>query len=181
MQKFIFCYWKNEKIPKVPSSATPTYWQYIYPPPPKALSKSPPKSNVAAAPFGRLSLLFTLSWQFPQFADLQNKSSHWNYQGRKQKKIFPDCNKTINDCNSTVTVIDGPVTVCKNFYSFGLRSAHTWPNFLRRPWKLFHFYQPVLVCVVYQAFNYVYVSLGGTSYHNEPYIYNMFDWNNPSR
>ena len=30
--------------------------------------------------------------------------------------------RTIKDFNSTVTVVDGPVTVWKNFYSFGLWS-----------------------------------------------------------
>ena len=33
----------------------------------------------------------------------------------------PETIKICPDYNSTVTVVDGPVTVQKNFYSFGLR------------------------------------------------------------
>ena len=43
----------------------------------------------------------------------------------------PETIKICPDCNSTVTVVDGPVTVQKNFYSFGLGQPDAlsrWPS-----------------------------------------------------
>ena len=50
----------------------------------------------------------------------------------------------------------------------------------KRPYRMLHFYQPLVVLVPYTAFSIIYWSVGGTRENGASYIYPVLNWNNLS-
>jgi len=50
------------------------------------------------------------------------------------------------------------------------------------PLRLLHVYQPLILCLSYSAFSFVYFAVGGTSRLDESFVYSIQDWlNNPEK
>ncbi|CAK1602285.1 unnamed protein product [Parnassius mnemosyne] len=50
----------------------------------------------------------------------------------------------------------------------------------RQPMRLLHFYQPLVVGIIYMIFSIIYYFAGGTNpWTNDPYIYPPLDWSTP--